>query len=219
MNLKGLTVVPKGKSTTEVTARYDMPEVGASLTLVYSIYANGQLKVVERLVPNAGAKASNMLRFGMVADLPYGMDKSEFYGRGPIENYIDRCTSQNIGIYRQSADEMFHPYVRPQETGTKTDIRWWKQTDAAGVGFQVVAEKPFSASALHYDIKDLDEGDVKHQRHSSQVPKSKYTELCIDEVQAGVGCIDSWSADAEALPPYRVEFKERTFTFWIIPLK
>ena len=219
MHLKSFTCTQKGKAGAEVNALYEMPEAGASLSLTYSFDNNGQLKVVERLVPNAGSKGTNMLRFGMVADLPYGMDKSEFYGRGPIENYIDRCTSQNIGIYRQSADEMFHPYIRPQETGTKTDIRWWRQTDAAGAGFQVVAAKPFSASALHYDIKDLDEGDVKHQRHSQQVPKSKYTELCIDEAQAGVGGIDSWSADAEALPPYRVEFKERVFTFWIIPLK
>ena len=219
MNLKKLTSMQTKHGGAEVRVQYDMPEAGVSLDLIYSFNVNGQLKVVEHLVPNAGAKTTNMLRFGMVADLPYAMDKSEFYGRGPIENYSDRCTSQNIGIYNQSADEMFHPYVRPQESGPKTDIRWWKQTDVSGAGFLIVASKPFSASALHYAIKDLDEGDVKRQRHSAQVPKSKYTELCFDEAQAGVGGIDSWSADAEALPKYRVECKERTFMFWILDVK
>ncbi len=70
-----------------------------------------------------------MMRFGVVMQLPYTMDHSEFYGRGPIENYSDRKYSQLLGIYHQTADEQFYPYIRPQETGTKSDIRWWRQAD------------------------------------------------------------------------------------------
>lgn len=206
----------EGKAT-QVEATYDMTEVGARLVLTYSFNNSGQLKVVEHLIPNVGSEAPNMLRFGMVADLPYAEDNSEFYGFGPIENYNDRVSSQRIGIYRQKVDAQFHPYIRPQETGSKTGIRWWQQTDAQGAGIRIVADKPFTASALHYNIKDLDEGDVKHQRHSPEVPKSKFTELCLDEAQAGVGGIDTWSRNAEALPQYRVEYKDRTFTFWLIP--
>lgn len=208
----------EGKST-QVVATYDMTEIGASLVLTYTFNNNGQLKVIEHLVPNAGSKASNMLRFGMVADLPFTTDNSLFYGVGPIENYNDRCSGQRVGIYSQTADAQFHPYVRPQETGSKAGIRWWQQTDKDGAGIRVVADKPFTASALHYAVKDLDEGDVKHQRHIAEVPVSKFTELYLDEAHAGVGGVDSWSARAEALPQYRVEYKNRTFTFWIIPLQ
>lgn len=209
----------KEKNSTQVTAKYDMPEVEASLILTYNISNNGQIEVTQSMITSKTAKVSNMLRFGMVMSLPYEMDKSEFYGRGPIENYIDRCSSQNIGIYKQTADEQFFPYIRPQENGTKTDIRWWNQTYTSGAGFKVIGEQPFSASALHYNIMDLDEGETKAQRHSPQVPKSKFTNLCIDKIQAGVGGIDSWSENAEALPQYRVPYKDQTFKFWLIPIR
>jgi beta-galactosidase len=217
INLTALET-PKQSDFTQVVAKYDMPEVAATLTLTYNISDNGQIQITEDMETSKSMAASNMFRFGMVMNLPYDMDKSEFYGRGPIENYIDRCSSQNIGIYKQSADEQFYPYIRPQESGTKTDIRWWNQTDASGVGFKVVAEQPFSASALHYNIMDLDEGETKAQRHSPQVPKSTFTNLCIDMIQAGVGGIDTWSENAEALPQYRVNYQNRTFKFQLIPI-
>lgn len=114
---------------------------------------------------------------------------------------------------------MFFPYIRPQESGNMCDIRWWEQTDANGFGFKIEAEAPFSASAVHYAISDLDEGEHKKQRHIQQVPKSEYTNMCIDKVQAGVGGIDSWSANgARALPQYRVGKGDKTFSFIIQPI-
>ena len=123
-----------------------------------------------------------------------------------------------IGIYTQTADEQFFPYIRPQENGTKTDMRWWEQRNGEGFGLRVQSCDAFTASALHYNISDLDEGEEKHQRHSPDVPKSKYTELTLDLEHAGVGGIDSWSNKAEAQPPYRVEYKDRLFKFWLIPV-
>ena len=158
-----------------------------------------------------------MLRFGMVMNLPYQMDKSQWFGRGPVENYCDRKYSQNVGIYSSTADEMFFPYVRPQETGTMGDIRWWNQSDNNGAGLRVEADKLFSASALHYNISDLDEGEEKDQRHSPSVPKSKFTNLCIDLKQAGVGGVDSWGEDGRARKGYRVEYQDYDFTFSISP--
>ena len=149
--------------------------------------------------------------------MPYNYDQSTYYGRGPIENYADRKECMLIGKYGQSADEQFFPYIRPQETGTKTDIRWWHQTNQAGFGLRIQACKPFTASALHYNLLDLDEGQEKAQRHSPQVPKSKYTKLYIDMVQTGVGGINSWNKDAQALPQYRVKYEDRSFSFWLIP--
>ncbi len=213
------TNVVKGKNRTEVTMTYDIPEVKGTLTLHYLIAPNGEICVKQDFKATAGAEVGNMMRFGMKLDMPYNMDKSQFYGLGPNENYIDRCSSQRLGIYRQTADEQFYPYIRPQETGTKTGIRWWNQTTTQGNGLKIMADAPFSASALHYNISDLDEGDSKHQRHSPQVPKSKYTELCIDKIQAGVGGVDSWSKAGEAQPKYRIPYGDYTVTFWLVPIQ
>jgi beta-galactosidase len=113
------------------------------------------------------------------------MDKIEYYGRGPVENYIDRNNAADLGIYTQTVDEQFYPYIRPQENGTKTDIRRWVQASTSGNGLQFIADAPFSASALHYSIESLDDGWVKKQRHSELVEKVDYTNFCIDKKQMG----------------------------------
>ena len=209
----------KKNNKADVHVEYDMPDVGAQLTLTYSVMGDGSMRVTQQMTPKTADERPFLLRYGMVMQLPYDMQVSEFYGRGPIENYADRKLSQNVGIYKQTADEQFYPYIRPQETGTKSDIRWWKQTNDKGFGFRIVSPELFSASALHYSIADLDEGLEKAQRHSPQVPKSKYTELCIDLGQTGVGGVNSWSKEAIALPPYRLPYKQYTFTFTLVPQK
>ena len=207
------------QGTYTVTAVYDMPEVKATLTLTYRIEKNGVVTVTQQMKTAPGDKQPDLLRYGMVLQMPYDMDHSKYYGRGPVENYNDRHLSQRIGIYSQTADEQFYPYIRPQETGTKGDIRWWRQTTSSGRGLHIESDAPFSASALHYSVDDLDEpGKEKAQRHSPQVPKSRYTNLNIDMVHAGVGGIDSWSEWGQALPPYRVPCLDRTFTFRLVPV-
>ena len=119
-----------------------------------------------------------------------------------------------LGIYEQTADEQFWKYVRPQETGTKTGMRWWQQGP-----LKFFSDKEFTASALHYTIAEMDEGEEKDQRHPEQMEKSQFTNLYIDAVMAGVGDIDSWSYDAEALPKYRVNYEDREFQFTIVPVK
>ena len=211
--------VKKPQPCVVVTAVYDMPDVKAQLTLTYHISGDGRIKVVEQLKTDKDAKQPDMARFGMVMQLPYEMERSAYYGRGPIENYGDRKLSQRIGIYNQTADEQFYPYIRPQENGLKSDVRWWNQTTAQGKGMRIEAVEPFSVSALHYAIEDLDEPKpAKGQRHSTQVPKSKYTHLCIDGAHTGVGGANSWSNWGLALPKYRVPYQDRTFTFQFVPL-
>lgn len=212
MKLRSLTVDKKLKT---VVAVYNMPAV--KLTLTYQVEANGTLVVTQDLKTTPGAKVSEMLRFGMVMNLPYDMDQVQWNGRGPIENYSDRKISQNVGIYHSTADQLFYPYVRPQETGTMSDLRWWNQTNKDGVGFRVESDKLFSASALHYDLLTLDEGAEKKQRHSQSVEKSKYTNLFIDLVQSGVGGVDSWGGDGRARKGHRVEYKDYTFSFRLVP--
>ncbi len=207
------------KKTATVTATYDMPDVQSVLTLSYTVRPDGSIDVTQQLQPKEGAQAPRMFRFGMVAQLPADMAQSRYYGRGPIENYADRKLSQNIGVYEQTADEQFYPYIRPQETGTKSDIRWWEQTNSRGIGLRVLADVPFYACALPYDVMELDEGDEKHQRHPQQLRRSAFTNLFIDGEHTGVGGINSWSADAEALPQYRVEFGAKTLRFALVPMR
>lgn len=214
MNLKTITV-DKDKNT--VTAVYDMPDVKAELTMTYEVAPCGMMTVTEAMKMTPGAKVSDLFRFGLKIDLAYDMDRSTFYGRGPIENYVDRKSSERLGIYTQTADQQFYPYIRPQETGTKSDIRWWKQTNAQGLGLRFTAAQPFYASALHYNISDLDEGLEKAQRHPNQVPKSKYTELCLDLAQYGVGGINSWGA--RPLEEYQLHAQDMTFKVMIAPVK
>ena len=200
-----------------ISTEYDMRAVSAKLYLTYVINNSGTIKVTQKMVADKAAKVSPMFRFGMQMQMPDSFDAIEYYGRGPIENYSDRNHNTFLGIYRQSVDEQFYPYIRPQETGTKTDIRWWKQLNMSGDGVKVFSEIPFSASALHYTIESLDEGMEKRQGHSPEVPKAELTNLCIDKVQMGLGCIDSWSA--LPLPQYRLPYGDYEFTFVLSPVK
>lgn len=206
------------KGSAKVVAVYDMPDVKAQLTMTYTIFANGTVEVSEAMETTADAKVPDLMRYGMVMDLPYNMDNSCWYGRGPVENYSDRKLDQNIGIYSATADQQFYPYIRPQECGTKSDIRWWQQTATDGIGFKVTpVGSTMCASALHYDILDLDEGMEKCQRHSQDVKKSKFTELTLDLVMQGAGGVDSWGN--RPLDQYRVHCQDRTFQFVIEPVR
>lgn len=200
-----------------VDATYDMTNVSAKLYLTYVINNVGAIKVTQKMVTDKNAKVSPMFRFGMQVQMPKDFDAIEYYGRGPIENYADRKACTDINIYHQSVDEQFYSYIRPQENGTKSDIRWWKQLNHSRNGLQIVAEAPFSASALHYTIESLDEGPVKKQGHSPEVAKANLTNLCIDKVQMGLGCEDSWGRITR--PEYQIPYADYEFTFILTPVK
>ena len=217
MNLKNIDV-KKDKKTNSVTilTSFDMPEVQGQMDITYVVFANtGAVKVTEDFKATEGAKVSDMFRFGMLMQMPYTMEKSNYYGRGPIENYSDRKDCMRIGVYTDDADNQYFPYIRPQESGTKSDIRWWKQTDATGMGLQVKSCTPFYASAIHFDTEELDDGEEKEQRHSFDLKKSKFTNLFLDSAHMGVGGENSWGA--WPLEKYRVHYGNKTFTFTLIP--
>ena len=200
-----------------VNAEYDMKNVSAKLYLTYVINNEGAIKVTQKMTADKNAKVSPMFRFGMQMQMPKCFETVEYYGRGPVENYSDRNHSTDLGIYRQSVDEQFYSYIRPQETGTKTDIRWWKQLNAGGNGLKVVGDAPFSASALHYTICSLDDDEQKDQRHSPEVQKADLTNLIIDKAQMGLGCVNSWGA--LPLPQYMLPYGDYEFTFILTPVK
>ena len=217
MNLKNIDVKKDKKANTvTIVTSFDMPEVQGQMDITYLVFANtGAVKVTEDFKATEGAKVSDMFRFGMLLQMPYTMEKSNYYGRGPIENYSDRKDCMRIAIYNDDADNQYFPYIRPQESGTKSDIRWWKQTDATGLGLQVKSCAPFYASALHFDTEELDDGGEKEQRHSFDLKKSKFTNLFLDAAHMGVGGENSWGA--WPLEKYRIHYGNKTFNFVLIP--
>ncbi len=201
-----------------VTAKYDMPDVKGKLTLNYVINNVGEILVTQSL--EAGEKEiANMFRFGMKMQMPKKYDIIEFYGRGPIENYADRNASTFLGIYTQNVEDQPYPYIRPQETGNKTDIRWWQQKSISGNGIEIVSQKPLSQSALFYTVESLDEGPNKMNGHFPEVEKSDFITLCIDAEQMGLGCVTSWGNRALPTPDHRLPYADRTMTFKISPIK
>lgn len=201
-----------------VSAEYEMPSVsaGTKLQLTYEINNRGAVKVNQKLVAKKGAKVSNIFRFGMQMVMPKSFENISYYGRGPVENYIDRKWATELGVYNQTVTDQFYAYIRPQENGNKTDIRWWKQLNEAGRGLQFVAEAPFSASALHYTIESLDSGWEKKQEHSNEVEPADLTNFLIDKVQMGLGCIDSWGAIPRE--EYMLPYGDYEFTFIMQPI-
>lgn len=200
-----------------VTAEYLIESVKAQLLLTYQINNQGAIKVTQKMVTDQSADIPNLFRFGMQMQMPNEQKLISYYGRGPIENYSDRKNATDIGLYQQTVCEQFYSYIRPQENGTKTDIRWWKQMNKGGTGLKFIGEAPLSMSALHYSIESLDDGEQKDQRHSEFVVPVNYVNLCIDKVQMGLGCVNSWGA--LPIDKYCLPYTDYEYSFLIQPIE
>ena len=217
MELKSLNAEMTGQGLAEVKAEYDMPDVNGKLQLTYRINNEGAVKVSQKLIAGEKEKVSELFRFGMKLEMPEAYSHIKYYGRGPGENYIDRKDSEFIGLYDQTVEEQSYAYIRPQETGTKSDIRWWAQLDEAGSGLCFKSDDVYSISAINYTIESLDDGAEKDQRHFPEVEQSDFVTICIDKKQMGLGCVTSWGA----LPrdEYRLPYQDYEFNFLIQPVK
>lgn len=200
-----------------VKANYIIEEINTPLSLTYTINNVGAVMVEQSMKATYKEPVSPMFRFGMQMVMPATYEYIHYYGRGPHENYSDRKHSAAIGIYRQTVTEQFYPYIRPQENGNKTDIRWWRMEDIDGDGLLFVASEPFSASALHYSIEQLDDSEQKDQRHSLELKADPITNLLIDKCQQGLSCEDSWNA--VPMPQYTLPYQDYQFTFIMTPVK
>ena len=199
------------------SASYDMPSVKAKMTVTYTIDGNGEVNIVEKMTADKNAKVSGLFRFGMQVPMPASFETVEYYGRGPGENYADRQQASDLGIYRQTVSEQPYPYIRPQETGTRTDLRYWTVLDASGTGVKFTAAKPFSASALHYCISTLDGGKDKTNTHWGELDADDVTNVCVDLSQIGLACENSWGARPR--PEYMLPYGDYTFDYTITPVK
>lgn len=216
MKKKGFKVEQKDQHVL-VTVDYDMPTVAAQLRMTYEINGRGEIRIAEVMtVDKTKEKMPHLFRFGMQMVMPGSFDRIDYYGRGPVENYADRNFSQHLGRYQQLVKDQYYPYIRPQESGTKTDIRWWKLTDIDGRGLLIRADVPFSASALNYLQEDLDDGRGKDQRHSGELKTRDLTTLSFDLKQMGLGCKDSWGG--WPWPQYLLPYDNYTFNVVITPI-
>ena len=201
-----------------VKARYDMESVSAVLELEYVLTQEGELHVTQTMTPKEGAqRVPDMFRFGMTMVMAAGYDDIEFYGRGPIENYSDRNSSQWLGVFSQKVSDQYFPYIRPQESGNKTDVRWWKVLDAQGRGLEFFSDAPLSMSSLNYLTEDIDESPAKHNLHSGDLTPRKFTVVHIDKAQYGLACVNSWGATP--LDQYKLHFGEWTYSYVIRPVR
>lgn len=195
----------------------DLKSVQGSLKLTYTIASSGQIQVSESMQVQLPEDCPPyMYRFGMKLQMPQEMQTVSYYGRGPVENYIDRQGAAFVGRYLQTVDEQAAlDYIRPQEMGTKTDLREWAVYDGSASGLRFTSNELFSASALNYSIEKLDEGETKHHAHTELLEKDNFVTVCIDKVQCGVAGIDSWYSIP--LEQYRVKAGNMEFQFMISP--
>jgi len=171
-------------------------------------------------VPDTDAGAEGQIpdlpRFGLRMRLAPGLRNVAWYGRGPHENYVDRWTSAAVGVYSASVSQLYHPYVRPQESGNRTETRWVALRDEHGLGLLAVGEPHLAWSALPYAQEDLDEGAEKTGRHTFDLVERDFVSLNLDLGQMGVGGDNSWGA--EPLDPYRLPYREYTYSVRLRPL-
>ncbi len=188
---------------------------GARLETTYTVRPDGSITVHNRFVPGDTA-LPEIPRLGMRFTMPAAFRQVTWFGRGPHESYWDRKTGARVGLYRADAADLYYPYVRPQENGTRADVRWMAVTNAQGVGLLAVGIPLLEASALPYLQEDFDEGQVKVNRHVTDVVPRDLTEVRLDWHQMGVGGDNSWGA--QALPQYRMPLRPYEWTFGLRPV-
>jgi len=217
-NLKSLET-KEYENNIEVVSTHEIPKTGAKIIIRYLINAVGEIKASEKMIADENrTDVPNLFRYGMTFCLPSRYNVVEFYGRGPFENYADRKSAAMVGHYRQNVDEQYHTgYVRPQESGTHSDMRWLRVIDLSGKGIEIISDGLFSASALPYAMADIDRNTPTSVDFPNDLKKRNVTYVNFELKQMGIGGIDSWGA--VPLPKYMIPYDNYTFNFIIRPLK
>lgn len=173
----------------QITVTSKLPtETESDYTQVYTIYGTGDVKVKSTLVPGS-ADLPMIPEVGNLLQMPLEFDNVTWYGKGPDENYIDRQTGYNVGIYTNTVDNFYVDYIKPQETGNRTDVRWVSLTNDEGIGLLAKAEGTMEFNALHYTPEELNTN-----LHSYMLPEPTSITLRLNERQMGVGGDNSWGA-------------------------
>ena len=207
-------------SDNSVVAHIEMPHQKAQLTMTYTLTPEGEIIVRQQMTADKEAKVAELFRFGMDIEMPKAFDRVKYYGRGPAENYIDRNHSEFIGLYENEVAKEYFDYIRPQESGNHTDIRWFQVLNSEGRGLCFYSNAPMEASALPYTTAQLDDGPSKNKawgRHSGDLIPSGKTSVHVQKRQIGLACVNSWGAWPRK--EYRMPYQDYDFTFAIKPVK
>ncbi|WP_299668304.1 glycoside hydrolase family 2 TIM barrel-domain containing protein [uncultured Polaribacter sp.] len=202
-----------------VTAKYHLNAVKGNLNIAYTISSKGEILVTTSIsgINTVLPVLPVLPRFGNNFILKNEFNSVKWFGRGPHENYQDRNTSALVGVYEASVEELYFPYIRPQENGYKTDTRWISFTNEAGKGIKVTAKDFISFNAHHQYNKDFDAGDQKAQRHTTDIKKRDLVNINIDYRQMGVGGDNSWGK--MPLEKYRIKAQDLSYSYKIQPIK
>jgi beta-galactosidase len=198
-----------------ITAKYKLDKVNSTQTVVYSVTGNGKIEV-NSTFETTEKELPDMPRFGMRWEMPVNFDNLKYFGRGPHENYIDRNRSAFVGIYESKVADQYFKYVRPQENGYKTDIRWFELRNENGIGIKVSGSPTVGFSALHNPIEDFDMETPDDYRHTNDIVKKNGVCICTDLKQMGVAGDDSWGA--QPMQKYQIPASDYQFTFTIEPI-
>lgn len=220
MKMKSFKVVEnEGKAEKGVEVVYDMPSVEATLTMTYTLTPAGELVVNEAMTVNKDAKHKpELMRYGMQLVMPKAYNMLTYYGKGPGENYIDRNNGDRLGVYDAKVADQYWGYVRPQESGNKTEVRYWQVKDENGKVLEFYSFAPMECSTLNYLASDLDDGWDKnaHQSHSGDLTPRDFSVVKLAARQRGLACVNSWGAIP--LEQYRMPYQDYSFTYVIRPL-
>ena len=168
----------------------------------YTVYGSGDVLLQTRVTPLR--KLPHLPRIGLDMALPRSLDRLAWYGRGPHESYVDLKKSAKIGFYKGTVDEQHVPYVRPQENGNKSDVRWAALTDARGTGILAVGMPLLNVSARHYTTAEL-----TRAQHTYELERADLTILNLDHAHGGIG---SNSCGPGPLSQYLLQPAETIFT-------
>ena len=201
---------------TKVTVKYRMPSVDADLCMTYILTPKGELIVSQDMTVNKDAKEKpDLMRYGMQVVMPKAYSNVKFYGKGPGENYIDRNNGDRLGMYTAKVADEFWPYIRPQENGNKTEVRYWQVNDGSGHGLEFYGIAPMECSTLNYLPADLDDGHDKgaRQSHSGDLTPRDFSVVQLAARQMGMGCVNSWGAWPRK--EYCMPYQDYSFTYII----
>jgi beta-galactosidase len=207
--VKNINIVKIDDKAAKIELELTVPtEVESTLKLDYTVYGNGEVVVSNTL--KAGEGLSEIPEIGMMLQLPSEFENVSWYGRGPEENYIDRNTGYDVGVYNKKVDEFFMPYIEPSETGNRTDVRWVTLTNNDGVGLMASGLPIIEFNALEYTPEELSSG----KRHPHELQKTGNVVLRLNYKQMGVGGDNSWGATPH--PEFMMESgKMYNYTFKI----
>ncbi|MFF5183288.1 glycoside hydrolase family 2 TIM barrel-domain containing protein [Streptomyces sp. NPDC000345] len=186
----GVGVRALGDRAVEIKVAGTLPTTTESTyTTTYTVFGNGEIKVDNTLHPGA-PNLPYIPEVGTLLILPSRLEHLHYYGRGPEENHWDRNNATDVGLYSGTVTGQWTSYLRPQENGNKTDVRWIALTDRDGVGLLASGEPLLEANASHFTPEDLSVG----ARHDYQLTPRREVVLRLNHRQMGVGGDNSWGA-------------------------